>query len=258
MRTNPFQRGAYSSYSANYKPKKASYSVTDYADKTFSGHDHQVYFNDTKVGNAEAISWTTSTETVSNHVMGRRDPVAFTQGKRVVVGSLVLQEFAQHAFLHEIWRLHESRLGVIGDLWNLSQGTNGLNLSNGTFDTTQVVGSNALGGGFTYQSPDANNLGGLSNFRGLSATDLQAQLKEQIIDAASAAKNVILQYADQIPPFDITLVGVNKSGAARKCTLFGVQITQETGGISQADMGGQMGMAFVALAVSPWTALTVG
>jgi hypothetical protein len=260
-RTNPFQRTAYSPQSANYKPVRDAFSVADFADSTFSGHDLQVYFNEIKVGNVEAVSWTIQTETVSNHVMGRRDPVAFTQGKRVVVGSMVLQQFARHALLQQVFKLHNKvnglDIGTIGDLWNLSSGapTNGVNLANGNVNTANTRGSNPLGVTSSFSNTDANNLGNLSNFRGLSAQDQQDQLRDQIIDAARFVRDTKVMYSDQIPPFDIALVGVNKSGAAARCLLHGIQITQETGGYSQNDMGNSVGMAFVALAVTPWTAI---
>ena len=259
---NPFERGAYSSVSRAYSPVKNNYSLTDFADQTFSGHDLQVYFNDIKVGNLESVSWTTSTETVSNHVMGRRDPVAFTQGKRVIVGSIVMQKFARDALLQQVFQFHRRNIGTIGDLWTIGQAVNGLNLAgNGTINTAQVVnGSSTLASssgasGTVVTNVDANTFSGLTNFRGLSPAELAQQVNDQIRDAANFTKNLIVKYPDQLPPFNITLVGVNKSGAAARCMLYGVQITQETDGFSQQDLGSSTGFAFVCLSKDPWTAI---
>jgi hypothetical protein len=60
-------------------------------------------------------------------------------------------------------------------------------------------------------------------------------------------------YSDQVPPFDMTLIGVNTQGAASRCALLGMRITQETAGISTNDMGNAVGMSFVALSIDPWS-----
>jgi hypothetical protein len=258
---NPFERFAYSyqDKSAYTSARPTKYTSTNFAEQTFSGHDLQAFFNDIKVGNLESVSWTISTETVGNYVMGKRDPAAHTQGKRVIVGSMVMQQFARHALIQEVFQMHRRGLGTIGDLWNLSQGmSNGNNLRNGNFSADQATGTNSLrasGNSNPFDSGDAANFGGLTNFRGLSPDDFNRQLMDQIIETANIVGATKVIYADQLPAFNITLVGANKAGAAARCTLFGVQITQETGGYSQNDLGSSIGMSFVAQTVSPWTAI---
>jgi len=91
--------------------------------------------------------------------------------------------------------------------------------------------------------------------RGISRTAYEQELLRMETDAARSQGSVKFNYSDQLPPFDLTLVGVTKSGHAARCSIFGMQVTQETAGFSQNDLGNSVGMSFVALAVSPWGSL---
>jgi hypothetical protein len=260
-RTNPFERAAYNNNTRRGYFNNPDYVLPNVADQTFSGHDIQAYYNDIKVGNLEQISWTVSTETVGNFAMGQRDPLAHTQGKRVIVGSMVMQQYARHALLQQVFQLHRRAIGTIGDLWNLSSttsgvGSNGSNIVNGQFDTAKSAGATGLRAVRPqFEGPEAAQYNGISGFRGLSYDDIANQVANQVRETANAVANQPFMYADQLPPFDITLVGVNKSGAAAKCTLFGVTITNETGGMSLNDLGNSIGMSFVCIARTPWEAI---
>lgn len=53
-------------------------------------------------------------------------------------------------------------------------------------------------------------------------------------------------YSDQIPPFDVTLVGVNEFGNATVMKIFGVHLISEGTGISVDDTVQETQMTFVA------------
>lgn len=63
-------------------------------------------------------------------------------------------------------------------------------------------------------------------------------------------------YSDQIPPFNITLTGVNEQGYASTMAILGVDILNEGYGISIDDIVSEQQMTFVAREVSPWTRVT--
>jgi hypothetical protein len=59
-------------------------------------------------------------------------------------------------------------------------------------------------------------------------------------------------YADQIPPFDITLTGANEYGQITSMTIFGAEILNEGSGISVDDIVNELAVTFVARYVQSW------
>ena len=59
-------------------------------------------------------------------------------------------------------------------------------------------------------------------------------------------------YVDQIPPFDVTISGVNETAAAATLRIWGVELLNEGYGISVDDMVSEMQMTYVARAISRW------
>jgi len=65
-------------------------------------------------------------------------------------------------------------------------------------------------------------------------------------------------YSDQIPPFDVTLVGVNEFGNATVMKIFGVHLISEGTGISVDDTVQETQMTFVAKQVDWWKPVNGG
>lgn len=59
-------------------------------------------------------------------------------------------------------------------------------------------------------------------------------------------------YVDQIPPFDVTIAGVNETAAAAVMRIWGCELLNEGYGISVDDMVSEMQMTYVARALSRW------
>lgn len=59
-------------------------------------------------------------------------------------------------------------------------------------------------------------------------------------------------YVDQIPPFDVTISGVNETAAAAVLRIWGAELLNEGYGISVDDMVSEMQMTYVARAISRW------
>ena len=60
------------------------------------------------------------------------------------------------------------------------------------------------------------------------------------------------KYYWQLPPFDMTIVGVDKKGHAARLVLYGTQICQSTYDWPQNDLGSAVGCSFVAREITPW------
>lgn len=257
IRSNPFQRYAYSPLNAgNGAYKNIPVDQTIFPE-TFSGGDLQAFINNQKVPNLESITWSISTEIVGNYVMGRRDPMSYTKGKRVIVGSMAFQQWDRHAILEQIYQL--STRGVVDqyDLWNTLGGAPASQIIASQdwsiFTTNKGVN---LGNGSTEPTGQGQTIGigsGVNSFmRGLSQTAWEQELRQQARQTAALIGAQRLSYTDMLPPFDITIVGVNPGGAASFCTIFGIAVSQETAGWSMNDLNNTMGVSFAAMHVSPW------
>lgn len=67
----------------------------------------------------------------------------------------------------------------------------------------------------------------------------------------SSVKSVIPYYADQIPPFDITITYHNEYGNAAVRSIYGVELLNEGSGVSMDDMQVEETMTYVAREVGP-------
>jgi len=86
-------------------------------------------------------------------------------------------------------------------------------------------------------------------------TPVQAQ-ESQLTSAASDQALQIPWYPDQIPPFEITLVGANEYGAMMKMAIAGAEILNEGSGVSIDDIVTEHEFTYVARSIVPWTAVT--
>jgi hypothetical protein len=257
---NVFQRYAYSPRYQYQEVNDIAYANQGNNMVVFSGGDMQAYINNIKVGNLESVTWSISVEVVGNYVMGRRDAVIYTTGKRVVVGSMVLSQYDRHALLEQVFQISQRKITSIGSLWKMDKDFRNRTGQPGGTDTqtTTLPGGTGSNPAWIYPELDArqDTTGANATFlRGISRTQYENELARMETDAARAVGSTKFNYSDQLPPFDLTLVGVTKSGDAARCSIFGMQVTQETAGFSQNDLGNSVGMSFVALAVSPWRSL---
>jgi len=223
----------------------------------FTGGDLDCYINNIRVGNLESITWSISTETVGNYVMGDRNAQLYVQGKRAVVGSLVFSQYTKHALLEGVFDLQHKGPKYIGDLWSADSAAQFLATTNSDAAALAVLNPGRVGQANQYIIQDSgdksqNRTNSSSLIKGLSQAAFAEELAAQLRNTARLVGAQKFNFSDQIPPFDLTLVGVTKDGHASTCALFGLSITQETAGFSQNDLGNSVGMAFVALNVSPW------
>lgn len=251
--SNPYRRTAYSPLDPNALKDQNLFAEENEQQVVFSGADLIAFVNHIKVGNLETITVQTSREVVGNYVMGKADAIQITKGKRVIVGSLMFAQYDKHALLEQVFRMSKSGIKTYGDLWDTRGTANRLrNMTTITQETRTSKGA----GGRTQQQQNTQALYDMDGIaRGLSWTEYQLQLDDQSRIASDLVGATKINYADQIPPFDLTLVGVAPNGRAARCTIFGIDITQETGGWSMQDLGNSVGFSFTARAINPWRAV---
>lgn len=183
---------------------------------SFSGVDIRAVFGDKPIGTLQGISWSVTREKAPIYTMGEADPRAFARGKRGIAGSMVFIQFDRHALLQE---MKSAKFWADKD----SLKPDGLGFKSVEGDRTPA--STAF---------EQENFGDVSNPR-------------------SDQKPSDPWFADQIPPFDITLAAANEYGGAAVMRIYGVEILNEGSGASIDDIVLEQQMTFVARALSPWS-----
>lgn len=262
---SPFSRKAYSPYNAMWldgvggADREGEPVNLNEPKQTFTGADLQAYLNNKRVSNLESVTWSISVEVVGNYVMGRRDAVTYTTGKRVIAGSIVFSQYDKHAFLHEVWQLHRmrGRYATVGDLWGYDVNTTTAQSTSANYQTPLSIASISGGARVGYGAQSISRAeqapAGAAFGFGLSQQAFDEQLRQQLMQTARIVGSQKFMYSDQIPPFDLTLVAVNNQGYAARAAVLGMRITQETTGFSQNDLSNAVGMSYVALSVDPWS-----
>lgn len=194
--------------------------ITDGIKQTYnsnSGCDIVATLDGVLIGNLNGISFSTTREKAPIYVMGSVDAVSFGRGKRGHAGSLIFTNFDRHA------------------LYDIMEGSPNLGLS----------GSDAKR--YYYWK---------------KKTDIPAGGRSKLLNTANAidlsALGITLDkpnYSDQIPPFTITLTGMNEYGNVNVMHILGVELINEGSGVSIDDIVTETQMTFVARSIIGWQPL---
>ena len=197
---------------------------------SFGGVDIKGVFANTVIAELQAISYSITREKAPIYTMGSPDPRSFSRGKRGIAGTLVFIVFDRSVML-----------GTLG----------GLNPPNSLLFQTEIdeIQPNfALAGDLS-----ANPLFAISG--NTPANPVQQQ--ESPVPAVGADQAVAMPwYADQIPPFDVTLAAGNEYGALAVMRIFGIEILNEGYGVSIDDIVSEQQHTYVARSILPWTPVT--
>jgi hypothetical protein len=184
---------------------------------TFSGADIVATFGGVEIGALSGITFSVTREKAPIYTMGSPNPRSFSRGKRGIAGSLIFTVFDRPALYTMLDKNYESQ------------------------DSKQMFytrAHNTLPG-------DTQSVG-----RGISGLG----------DAGNFSKDVVKKvpyYADQIPPFDITVTFVNEYGQAAVRSIYGVELLNEGSGASMDDIVIEETMTYVARELGPMYAIKV-
>ncbi len=185
----------------------------------FNGGDLVAYIDNIRIGNLERIEWSIRTNTV--HIWEDGDGYRFTGEEE---RSCAAQQVRPA-------RLVESRRRrrITGSLV-MTQ-----------YDTHALLGYfQSIWGAMMEELKQREAI--LSVFDGEGA-----RLRDKISEIVVSPR-----YADELPPFDLTLIATAIDGRASCAALFGVKITSESTGFSMNDIGSSAGFEFIAKGVKPW------
>lgn len=194
-----------------------------------SGVEIQAVFNNTKFGDLHMIKYATQRDVANVHVMGRVDAVAVAKGKRSITGACVFAVFEKDRLLEAMK------------------------------DTRVFLSEHELvnyGGGTRVKIADRNVREAASR-SGTVRVDGIIDGSKSVFDPTNFGEAVRPQLIDQVPPFDITLVGISEAnGHVSRMVIHGVQFSSDQGGTSVDDLLLERQVTFLARRISPWTAVT--
>lgn len=187
---------------------------------SFSGVDMHAVFGDVQFGELQMVSYKSDREKAPVYTMGSSDPRTIARGKRLITGAVVFVVFEKDSLLEVLNKA-----------------------------TTKPYLSKEETANHTALSIDGTLSGG--SVSGIDGTNTQSN-----VGAANALTEQTVQgarLADQLLPFDITLVGANEYGKATKMIIHDVELMSESGGISIDDLVIEKQMSFIARAISNWS-----
>jgi len=194
---------------------------------TFSGCDIKAIFANVTIGEIQAISVQVTREKAGIYTMGSPNPRSFSRGKRGIAGSMIFIQFDRDTILSSL-----SELKFQGDIEELRADSVG--------DTTSLEWQiRAASSEVTAATPLGGEPGGVQQELDLTSVDSDQEVMSAF-------------YADQIPPFDITLTGANEYGDLAKMAIFGVEFLNEGWGISIDDLVSEKQYTYLCRNVSWW------
>lgn len=200
---------------------------------SFSGSDIRAMIGPFQFAEIQAISYSITREKAPIYTMGSADPRSFSRNKRGIAGSLVWINFDRHALLDVFRKARGQFVANKDDLrpaWRTSN-------PDSTSDTA------------IFQAALQRN-------DGLAVGATIDQFRTQALSRVTGFKERAYAWmADQVIPFDITLVGVNEYGAAANMKIYGVEILNEGGGMSVDDPVNEMQATFIARSIEHWQAV---
>lgn len=195
---------------------------------SFSGVDIKAVMGNKTVSELQAISYSITREKAPIFTMGSADARAFSRGKRGIAGTLVFVVFDRHVMLGNLGGYApDGGLKFQSDIDDIRPAFK--DKSSGDFSATLASTSGV--------TPDA------------AVTEQESPLTSVGSDQEIASA----WYADQIPPFDVTLAAANESGALAVMRIFGVELLNEGYGVSVDDIVSEQQHTYVARTVIGWT-----
>lgn len=189
---------------------------------SFSGVDIHAVFDDVEFGEIQMVSYKADREKAPVYVMGSSDPRTIARGKRLITGAVVFVVFEKDSLL-EVMR-DRTDSPYLSNQETANYGEDGLS-------SAPAGGSNSLG-----DLSNGTNTGLVGS--NVNGTDLVSQSQARL--------------ADQLLPFDITLVGANEYGKTTKMIINGVELMSEAGGVSIDDLVIEKQMSFIARSIKNW------
>lgn len=192
---------------------------------TFSGADIVCTFAGVTIASLSGITWSVTREKAPIYTMGSANPRSFSRGKRGIAGSLIFTTFDRPA-LYDM--LYANKDNDSAKYWTRTSNIlPGFATSNGT----------ATHAGIVPVDPNPSS---------------------QLAGQSVSVKQAFPYYADQIPPFDVTLTFANEYGQTAVRSIYGCELLNEGSGASMDDIVIEETMTFICRDLGPMIATARG
>lgn len=189
---------------------------------SFSGADIVCTIGDVVFGELQQIAYSIEREIAPIYTMGSPNLRAFSRGKRGITGTLIFQMFDRDSLLQALlMAMKKENVDLHTAVANMLLSGDSANIFK-----WNLAMEEALGPG--------------------DDVDVERLFQRMAWDK--------VRYLDQIPPFDITITGMNEMGLTTSLRILGVQIMTEASGISVDDITLEKAVSFIARDVVPWGA----
>lgn len=221
-------------------PTAANQNAYSRSYNSFSGVDIKGVFGSVVIAELQAISYSVTREKAPIYTMGSADPRSFSRGKRGIAGTLIFVMFDRHA--------------ILSNLGGYAPG-GGLKFQSDKDDIRPQFKTVPATGNTPYGGSDGALSATLNSTSGRTAADTVGNQESNISNVGGDQELAKAWYADQIPPFDITLAAANEYGALAVMKIFGVEILNEGYGVSIDDIVSEQQHTYVARQIIGWTAV---
>lgn len=189
---------------------------------SFSGVDIHAVFGNVEFGEIQMVSYKADREKAPVYVMGSSDPRTIARGKRLITGAVVFVVFEVDSLIQAMTNSTENPYLSVQETANYN--------TDGSLKAPP-------GGSKTYINPAV---------QGTNTFNAEVDITKLNVQAAA-------RMADQLLPFDITLVGANEYGKTTTMKIHQVELMSEAGGISIDDLVIEKQISFIARNISNWT-----
>ena len=186
---------------------------------SFSGCDIVCIFGNTVIGELQALTYSVQREKAPVYTMGSAEPRSFSRGKRGIAGTLVFTIFDRDALIE------------------------GLKSHIQAEQSFQRIGADD----FVTQAISIDQWDKQATQKFVGATGISGAVSEnaeKITERVAATANP--QYADEVPPFDITVSFANEYGQKATLVIYGVEILNEGSGFSIDNVTSEKACTFIA------------
>lgn len=255
--------------------------------RSLSGSEIQAVFGNVKFADLQMLKYAVSRQKVPVYTMGSADLRAIARGPRSINGALVFSHLSTQGLVSEmakagnkVFLSHDELANYnedyqTGDKLTSSQklalkagGTIGYEgfVTNASNVTT---GSPGKGNSNNNSSALQGSVAGAVSTTGFFDPFAVGDTFKSISNLANYGRVTRAWLADQLPPFDITLVGISETAgnelsanadsyAPEALILRGVEFVSESSGTSIQDLVIEKQMAFIARSIKDWHDINYG
>ncbi len=223
--------------------------MSDQLYTSLGGSDIHAVFGNYKFGSIQMIRYAVSREKAQIYTLGSPSARATARGKRSVSGAFVFTLI--------------DRKGLVKAMADAGGNTNGLVFLNNDEIANFANSANQAKPTASQNYRDSTRAGGTFGTAGVIGTTNTNQsafvpfTDSSIFNETNFGLPTAPYIADQLLPFDITIVGVPEYGSAfaKRLVIHGVEVMTEASGTSIDDLVIEKQNSFIAKSVSDWVSL---